>query len=78
LTLVNVDANAGTVDVTVKQGTTTTPFNGLKPGQVFDKYFKVVSILSSDPSQPPVTYGADFQYGDQFVQLAKGEWSQFG
>jgi hypothetical protein len=76
--LVNVDPNTSTVDVTVKQGATTTPYNGLKPGQTFGKYFKVVSILSSDPSTPPVYYGADFQYGDQFVQLAKGEWSQFG
>lgn len=78
LTLVSVDSTAGTADVTVKQGTTTTPYNGLKPGQVFGTYFKLVSILSSDPSTPPVTYGADFEYGDQFVQLATGEWSQFG
>ena len=77
LTLVSVDSTAGTADVTVKQGTTTTPYNGLKPGQVFGTYFKLVSILSSDPSTPPVTYGADFEYGDQFVQLATGEWSQF-
>lgn len=78
LTLVAVDSNAGTADVTVKQGSTTTPYNGLKPGQVFGTYFKLVSILSSDPASPPVTYGADFQYGDQFVQLSTGEWSQFG
>lgn len=77
LTLVSVDSTAGTADVTVKQGTTTTPYNGLKPGQIFGTYFKLVSILSSDPSTPPVTYGADFEYGDQFVQLATGEWSQF-
>jgi hypothetical protein len=78
LTLVAVDSNAGTADVTVKQGSTTTPYNGLKPGQVFGTYFKLVSILSSDPAQPPVSYGADFEYGDQFVQLSTGEWSQFG
>jgi hypothetical protein len=78
LTLVSVDSTAGTADVTVKQGATTTPFNDIKPGQIFGTYFKLVSILSSDPSTPPVTYGADFEYGDQFVQLATGEWSQFG
>ena len=78
LTLVSVDSTAGTVDVTVKQGSTTTPYNGIKPGQVFGTYFKLVSILSSDPASPPVVYGADFEYGDQFVQLGTGEWSQFG
>lgn len=78
LTLVSVDSTKGTADVTVTQGATTTPFNGVKPGQVFGTYFKLVSILSSDPANPPVTYGAAFEYGDQFVQLATGQGSQFG
>lgn len=77
LTLVSVDANAVTANVTVTIGSTNSPYNGIKPGQVFGKYFKLVSILSSDPSSPPVLYGADFEYGDQFVQLTVGDSSQF-
>jgi len=43
---------------------------------VFGQYFKLVSILSTDPSDPPVVGGAAFEYGDQFVQLAQGEFAQ--
>ncbi len=78
LTLVSVDATNATVNATVTIGKTTTPYDNLKPGQVFGTYFKLVSILSSDPASPPVMYGADFQYGDQFAQLAVGDSSQFG
>jgi hypothetical protein len=44
---------------------------------VFGTYFKLVSILS-DSSTTPTTYGADFEYGDQFVQLAKGQSATLG
>src|SRR5450432_1794409 len=77
LKVVRVDGS-GTADVTVTSGTTTTPYSGVLPGQVFGTYFKLVSIVSSDPAAPPVTYGADFQYGDQFVQLAQGQSAQLG
>jgi len=73
LTLDAVDLAAGTVDVTVVNGSTTTQYTGLEAGKVFGTYFKVVSILSSDPASPPVVGKAGFQYGDQFVQLAQGE-----
>jgi hypothetical protein len=76
LTLVRAD-NTGTVDVTVTNGATTTPYNGVAPGQVFGTYFKLVSILS-DTSTSPTTYGADFEYGDQFVQLAKSQSATLG
>jgi hypothetical protein len=76
LTLVRAD-NTGTVDVTVTNGATTTPYNGIAPGQVFGTYFKLVSILS-DTSTTPTTYGADFEYGDQFVQLANHQSATLG
>jgi hypothetical protein len=76
LTLVRAD-NTGTVDVTVTNGATTTPYNGIAPGQVFGTYFKLVSILS-DTSTIPTSYGADFEYGDQFVQLAKSQSATLG
>jgi hypothetical protein len=76
LALVRADST-GTVDVTVTNGATTTPYNGIAPGQVFGTYFKLVSILS-DSSTTPTTYGADFEYGDQFVQLAKGQSATLG
>jgi len=78
LTLDAVDLTAGTVNVTVSQGSTSKQYTGVKPGTVFGTYFKLVSVLSSDPNNPPVVGGADFEYGDQFVQLAQGEWAQFG
>jgi hypothetical protein len=78
LTLDAVDLNAGTVDVTVTQGSTSKQYTAVKPGTIFGTYFKLVSVLSSDPNQPPVVGGADFEYGDQFVQLEQGEWAQFG
>ena len=76
LALVRADST-GTVDVTVTNGATTTPYNNVAPGQVFGTYFKLVSILS-DTSTTPTTYGADFEYGDQFVQLAKGQSATLG
>jgi len=76
LTLVRADST-GTVDVTVTNGATTTPYNGVAPGQVFGTYFKLVSILS-DTSTTPTTYGADFEYGDQFVQLANHQSATLG
>jgi type IV secretory pathway VirB10-like protein len=76
LALVRADSS-GTVDVTVTNGATTTPYNNVAPGQVFGTYFKLVSILS-DTSTSPTTYGADFEYGDQFVQLAKGQSATLG
>jgi hypothetical protein len=76
LDLVRAD-NTGTVDVTVTNGATTTPYNNIAPGQVFGTYFKLVSILA-DSSTTPTTYGADFEYGDQFVQLAKGQSATLG
>jgi hypothetical protein len=77
LTLVSADTANGTANVTVSIGSTTTPFNDLKPGEVFGTYFKLVSILS-DPSTTPASLGAGFQYGDQFVQLDAGESAQLG
>ena len=77
LKVVRVDGS-GTADVTVTNGGSTTPYNNVLPGQVFGTYFKLVSIVSSDPAAPPVSYGADFQYGDQFVQLAQGQSAQLG
>jgi hypothetical protein len=76
LALVRADST-GTVDVTVTNGTTVTPYNNVAPGQVFGTYFKLVSILA-DSSTTPTTYGADFEYGDQFVQLAKGQSATLG
>jgi hypothetical protein len=76
LTLVRADTT-NTIDVTVTNGATTTPYNGVKPGQVFGTYFKLVSILSDTSGATPV-YGADFEYGDQFLQLAKGQSAQLG
>jgi hypothetical protein len=76
LTLVSVDTAADTVTVNVTANGTTTPFTAHN-GAVFDTYFKVVSILS-DSTTTPVTYGADFQYGDQFVQLSTGQSAQLG
>jgi len=76
LSLVRAD-NTGTVDVTVTNGATTTPYNGIAPGQVFGTYFKLVSILS-DTSTSPISYGADFEYGDQFVQLANHQSATLG
>jgi hypothetical protein len=75
LKVVRVDGS-GTADVTVTNGSTVTPYSNVLPGQVFGTYFKLVSIVSSDPASPPVSYGADFQYGDQFVQLAQGQSAQ--
>jgi hypothetical protein len=76
LALVRADST-GTVDVTVTNGATTTPYSNIAPGQVFGTYFKLVSILA-DSSTTPTTYGADFEYGDQFVQLAKGQSATLG
>src|SRR5450755_4375401 len=76
LSLVRAD-NTGTVAVTVTNGATTTPYNGIAPGQVFGTYFKLVSILS-DTSTSPISYGADFEYGDQFVQLANHQSATLG
>jgi hypothetical protein len=76
LTLVRADAT-NTIDVTVTNGATTTPYNGITPGQVFGTYFKLVSILADTSGATPV-YGADFEYGDQFLQLAKGQSAQLG
>src|SRR5450432_2420510 len=76
LTLVRAD-NTGTVDVSVTNGATTTPYNGIALGQVFGTYFKLVSILS-DTSTSPISYGADFEYGDQFVQLANHQSATLG
>jgi hypothetical protein len=76
LTLVRADAT-NTIDVTVTNGGTTTPYNGITPGQVFGTYFKLVSILADNSGATPV-YGADFEYGDQFLQLAKGQSAQLG
>jgi hypothetical protein len=76
LTLVRADAT-NTIDVTVTNGATTTPYNGITPGQIFGTYFKLVSILADTSGATPV-YGADFEYGDQFVQLAKGQSAQLG
>ena len=58
------------------EGTTSTPYTGVKTGKTFGTYFKLVSLVSSDPANPPVVGSADFQYGDQFVQLAQGESAQ--
>lgn len=77
LTLTRVD-NSGTVDVSVTKGGTTTPYLNVAPGQIFGTYFKLVSLVSSDPANPPVQYGADFEYGDQFLQLVQGESAQLG
>ena len=77
LTLTRVD-NSGTVDVSVAKGGTTTPYLNVAPGQIFGTYFKLVSLVSSDPANPPVQYGADFEYGDQFLQLVQGESAQLG
>ena len=76
LTLVRADAT-NTIDVTVTNGATTTPYNGITPGQIFGTYFKLVSILADTSGATPV-YGADFEYGDQFLQLAKGQSAQLG
>jgi hypothetical protein len=76
LTLVRADAT-NTIDVTVTNGATTTPYNGVTPGAVFGTYFKLVSILADTSGATPV-YGADFEYGDQFLQLAKGQSAQLG
>jgi hypothetical protein len=76
LTLVRADTT-NTIDVTVTNGATTTPYNGVTPGQVFGTYFKLVSILADTSGATPV-YGADFEYGDQFLQLAKGQSAQLG
>jgi hypothetical protein len=76
LTLVRADAT-NTIDVTVTNGATTTPYNNITPGQVFGTYFKLVSILADTSGTTPV-YGADFEYGDQFLQLAKGQSAQLG
>ena len=76
LTLVRADAT-NTIDVTVTNGGTTTPYNGIHPGQVFGTYFKLVSILADTSGATPI-YGADFEYGDQFLQLANGQSAQLG
>ena len=76
LTLVRADTT-NTIDVTVTSGGTTTPYNNVTPGQVFGTYFKLVSILADTSGSTPV-YGADFEYGDQFLQLAKGQSAQLG
>ncbi len=76
LTLVRADAT-NTIDVTVTNGSTTTPYNGIHPGQIFGTYFKLVSILADTSGATPV-YGADFEYGDQFLQLANGQSAQLG
>jgi hypothetical protein len=74
LVLTAVDGATGVATVTVN-GTTYQP----KSGKVFAKYFKLVSILSgTDPTTNAPTYGADFEYGDQFVQLAVGQSATFG
>lgn len=72
LVLVDVDFANGKASVTVN-GTAYQP----KDGQVFATYFKLVSVIQgTDPSTGATTLGADFEYGDQFVQLAKGETAQ--
>jgi hypothetical protein len=76
LTLVRADAT-NTIDVTVTNGSSTTPYNGIHPGQIFGTYFKLVSILADNSGTTPV-YGADFEYGDQFLQLANGQSAQLG
>ncbi|ABK53082.1 hypothetical protein Acel_1310 [Acidothermus cellulolyticus 11B] len=75
LTLIAVNPNTPSVTVAITDvaSNTTQTISGIRPGQIFDTYFKLVSVLSSDPSQPPVQYGADFEYGDQFIQLGVGE-----
>jgi hypothetical protein len=75
LTLVSVDTVANTVNVTVTANGTTTALT-VHNGAVFGTYFKVVSILS-DPGPPPAN-GADFQYGDEFIQLSQGQSAQVG
>jgi hypothetical protein len=70
-----VDTVANTVTVNVLANGNTTPYT-VHNGAVFGTYFKVVSILS-DPG-PPVSNGADFQYGDEFIQLSQGQSAQFG
>jgi hypothetical protein len=73
LVLTAVDGTTGVATVTVN-GTTYQP----KSGKVFAQYFKLVSILTgTDPTTNAPTYGADFEYGDQFVQLAVGQSAQF-
>jgi hypothetical protein len=71
LKLDSVDVAGGTANVTVTKGSTSTPYTNVKTGQVFGTYFKLVSIVSNGAT-PPVG-SADFEYGDQFVQLATGE-----
>jgi hypothetical protein len=60
----------------VVNGKATTQYAGVKTGAVFGTYFKLVSVVSSDPANPPVVSSADFEYGDQFVQLTVGETAQ--
>jgi hypothetical protein len=76
LALVSVDTAADTVTVNVTANGVTTPYTAHN-GTVFGTYFKVVSILT-DSTTTPATHGADFQYGDQFVQLATGQSAQLG
>jgi hypothetical protein len=76
LTLVSVNSAANTVNVTVLANGTTTPYT-VQNGKVFGTYFKLVSILTDSTTSPP-SYGADFQYGDQFIQLNMGQSAQLG
>jgi hypothetical protein len=76
LTLVSVDTAANTVNVTVLANGATTPYT-VQNGKVFGTYFKLVSILTDSTTSPP-SYGADFQYGDQFIQLNMGQSAQLG
>jgi hypothetical protein len=75
LTLNSVDAAQNTVNVTVT--TTGKPaIYTVQNGKEFGTYFKLVSILTDPSSGKGV--GADFQYGDRFVQLLVTQSAQLG
>jgi cell division septation protein DedD len=76
LTLLSVDTAANTINVTVAANGQTTPYT-VQNGKVFGTYFKLVSILTDGTTTPP-SYGADFQYGDQFLQLNMGQSATLG
>jgi hypothetical protein len=75
--LVSVNYAGKTASVTVTSNGSTTPYDNVPSGTVFGTYFKLVSVLT-DPSTTPATNGANFQYGDQFVQLTQGQSAQLG
>jgi hypothetical protein len=76
LTLLSVDTAANTANVTILANGQTTPYT-VQNGKVFGTYFKLVSILTDSTTTPP-GHGADFQYGDQFLQLNVGQSAQLG